>query len=270
MADNDNNDEYKFAELDSMENESMSEGTPGSNNALGYDPDSLQRKNVKRNALIVIGVVLLAMVLYKLAGAVFTEKNSKDVSKNSIPSIATLTPQPVLVQPVISSTPPPPAVIAPVQPVIMGSDNELKQKVSAIDQSQQNVTAEVNSLGQQVSAVNNSMNNLNTQISNLNQVITNLSNQVVKQSEEISVLMTRSEPKRPKIVLHRVHTRPVVYHIQAVIPGRAWLIGTNGSTLTVREGTVVAGYGTVKLIDAMQGRIVTSSGHIIRFSQKDS
>ncbi|HAF87135.1 MAG TPA: type IV secretion protein IcmG, partial [Legionellales bacterium] len=60
------------------------------------------------------------------------------------------------------------------------------------------------------------------------------------------------------------------YYIKAVIPGRAWLIAANGSTLTVSEGTNIKGYGMVKLIDSTQGRILTSSGRVIRFSQQDS
>jgi intracellular multiplication protein IcmG len=60
------------------------------------------------------------------------------------------------------------------------------------------------------------------------------------------------------------------YNIQAVIPGRAWLIATNGATLTVSQGTAIPGYGIVKLIDPVQGKVTTSSGQIIRFSQEDS
>ena len=62
----------------------------------------------------------------------------------------------------------------------------------------------------------------------------------------------------------------VYYYIQAVIPGRAWLVSSQGLTITVREGTSVPGYGIVKLIDPNQGRILTSSGRTITFSQQDS
>ena len=64
--------------------------------------------------------------------------------------------------------------------------------------------------------------------------------------------------------------KPMNYYVQAVIPGRAWLIATNGSTLTVRQGSSVRGYGVVQSIDAVQGRVNTSSGRVIRFSQDDS
>ena len=62
----------------------------------------------------------------------------------------------------------------------------------------------------------------------------------------------------------------MLYYIQAVIPGRAWLIATNGSTLTVREGSTIPGYGIVRKIDPNLGKVFMSTGKVIRFSQLDS
>lgn len=272
MADNDqNNDEYKFAELDSLDNESMENDAGLHHSTASGQGPYVERTNVKRNALIVIAIIILAMVIYKLSGVLFPGKSNVDSTQSSVAPVTPLTP--ITPQPVkseITPTPTPVRVEPQPQTVVSTSDNDLKQKVSSLEQSQQNVRAEVNTVGQQVGTVNNNVNNLNNQIAKLNQVIENLSNQVAKQSEEISILMARSQPKPPKTVKYRIKTQPLVYYIQAVIPGRAWLIGTNGSTLTVREGTRIAGYGTVKLIDSLQGRVLTSSGHIIRFSQADS
>ncbi len=269
MADNDqNNDEYKFAELDSLDNESMEEesnlNSPASSSQGRY-PES---KNVKRNALIAVGVLVLAMVIYKIVGWMYSDKSDVDSSQTSVTPVAQVTPQPV--QTTITPTPTPTPVIQQPQTVITTSDDDLKQKVSAIELSQQTVKAEVSSVGQQVGTVNNNINNLNAQIANLNQVIGNLSTQVAKQSAEINMIMVRFKPKPVKPAIHHIRVQRVLYYIQAVIPGRAWLIGSNGSTLTVREGTKIAGYGTVKLIDSMQGRVLTSSGQVIRFSQEDS
>lgn len=147
----------------------------------------------------------------------------------------------------------------------------MKQKVASIEATQQTVQTEVSSVNQQVGNVNNNVNALSAQIAKLNQVISDLSNQVAKQSEEINVLMERTKPKLIKRIIHVQPPAPQInYYINAVIPGRAWLIGTNGSTLTVREGSKIEGYGVVKLIDSLQGRVLTSSGRVIRFSQDDS
>jgi len=193
-----------------------------------------------------------------LIGMIFSKPETKPT--------AIITPITQPVQPVVVT----PVPVQVQQPVITQTDPDLKQKVAAIELSQQSVRSEVSAVNNQVSAVSSNLNNLNTEISHLNQVISNLSAQVAKQSDEISVLMARSQPKPIKPVVQRVVKQPIIYYIQAVIPGRAWLIGSNGSTLTVREGTRIYGYGVVKLIDSMQGRILTSSGQVIKFSQEDS
>ena len=58
--------------------------------------------------------------------------------------------------------------------------------------------------------------------------------------------------------------------LQAIIAGRAWLVCSNGETLTVRQGTQVYNYGEVRYIDAISGQVLTSSGQTITFSQEDS
>ncbi|QMT61285.1 type IVB secretion system protein IcmG/DotF [Legionella sp. PC997] len=274
MADNDQNDEYKFEELDSLENESLDTSEFDTKSSAPARPGGMgPQKNIKRNALIAVGVIVFAMLMYKFIGGMF--------SKSPPPPKESITPAPIA-----EITPPPAPPVTeipqePIQPVVQEpspqtsalqeSNAALQQKVASIEASQQSVQSEVSSMNQQVGNVNNNVNALNAQITKLNQMITDLNNQVVKQSEVINVLIERTKPKPVKRVVRIQHVAPQInYYINAVIPGRAWLIGTNGSTLTVREGTKIAGYGTVKLIDSMQGRVLTSSGRVIRFSQEDS
>ncbi|KTC83922.1 type IVB secretion system protein IcmG/DotF [Legionella cincinnatiensis] len=277
MADNDQNDEYKFAELDSLENESIEnpEYSPQSSTTMGQGGAG-PRKNIKRNALIAVGIVVFIMLMYKFIGGMFFGKSNKvptDENINPAP-VAEVTPSPQPQQ--IPQTEIPQEPIEPqIQPVqqqpVVEIGKEFKQKVASIEATQQTVQSEVSSVNQQVSNVNNNVNALSAQISKLNQVISDLSNQVAKQSEEINVLMERTKPKLIKRVIHVQPSAPqIIYYINAVIPGRAWLIGTNGSTLTIREGSKIEGYGVVKLIDSLQGRVLTSSGRVIRFSQDDS
>ena len=155
---------------------------------------------------------------------------------------------------------------------MVSEDNSaLIQKVNTIETNQQNLQTQVSATNEQITTINNNVNNLTVQINRLNQAITDLTNQLSKQSEEISLLMERTKPKRIRRIIRSPVLRELnIYYINAVIPGRAWLIGVNGSTLTVREGTKIPGYGVVRLIDSMEGRILTSSGRVIKFSQEDS
>ena len=283
MADNDQNDEYKFAELDSLENESLETSEFDTKSSTPAAPDGQgPKKNITRNALVVVGVIVFIMLMYKFIGGMFSKSTSTPTKENVNPApMAEVTPPPPQLQPQpqLQTTPTqipqepiqPQPTVQPQAPAAQENNTALQQKVASIEASQQTVQSEVSSMSQQVGNVNNNVNALNAQITKLNQMISVLNNQVTKQSEIINVLMERTKPKPVKRVVRVRDVVPqIIYYINAVIPGRAWLIGTNGSTLTVREGTKIAGYGTVRLIDSMQGRVLTSSGRVIRFSQEDS
>jgi intracellular multiplication protein IcmG len=106
-------------------------------------------------------------------------------------------------------------------------------------------------------------------VSELNRMIAALSDKLDSQAKTIESLAAKPVVRKTHPIVGR--NKPLVqYNIQAVIPGRAWIVATNGTTLTVREGSKVPGYGLVKLIDPNQGRVITSSGRVIRFSQEDS
>lgn len=275
MAEHDqNNDEFNFTELDGFDNDMMEGADPAlSNESASLTQKTEQSKDIKRNAIVAVVIIVFIMLVYKVGGYLFSSKNS-DISKNSIPPLAQVSPQtpPVTVEPQVQASieAPTPVTQQPTPSLLSEHYADLTKKVAAIDLSQQNMRSEVNNVGQQVGAVNNNISNLNNEIANLNQVIKNLSQQLAKQTEEINVLMVRTQQKPVLKKTVKASTPPLLFNIQAVIPGRAWLIGSNGSTLTVREGTKIAGYGIVKLIDPLQGRVVTSSGQVIRFSQEDS
>jgi intracellular multiplication protein IcmG len=281
MAENDQNDEYKFDEYESYDHESPGNAESGSSPSPkppGQAPKG-PNKDVRRNALIAVGVIVAAMVGYKVVGGIFSGKSTPQNKEANLPPapVATVAPQ-QQIQPMPQLQPQPAQqqvapqpIQQPTLPVAHEDNTGLKQQVESIATNQQNVQSQVSSMNEQVGNVSNNINNLSAQITQLNQTITDLTNQLNKQSEVIAVLMERTKPKVVRRILPpQRYGHANIYYINAVIPGRAWLIGTNGSTLTVREGTKIAGYGVVKLIDSMEGRVLTSSGRIIRFSQDDS
>ncbi|WP_058533122.1 type IVB secretion system protein IcmG/DotF [Legionella saoudiensis] len=282
MAENDQNDEYKFDEYESYDHESMDDAGSGSSTSP-QPPGKPPRgpTDVRRNALIAVGVIIAAMVGYKVVGGIFSGKSAQNKGSTLPPApVATVVPQ-QQIQPTAQVQPQPTQQVQqevapqpmpqPTTQVTHEDNTALKQQVESIATNQQNVQSQVSSMNEQVGNVSTNINNLSAQINQLNQTITNLTNQLSKQSEEITILMQRTKPRPVRRLLPpQRYGQANIYYINAVIPGRAWLIGTNGSTLTVREGTKIAGYGVVKLIDSMEGRILTSSGRIIRFSQDDS
>ena len=265
MADKDQyNDEYQFADLDAIGPESGDDGeTGGSTSSM---PDGEQRadantNNIKRNALIVVAIVILAMVGYKFMGSFHFETK---LPEKTIPSPVTVAPPiPVQAPPSAPAPAPSPEVLAP------NVDAKINQKLSVLELSQQSMRSDVSSVSDQLGGISSNVNAMIAKMTELNGVIASLSSKVEEQSRALEQLTIHQEAKKHHYVAHKSVHYPK-YYLQAVIPGRAWLIATNGATLTVREGTVIAGYGMVKLIDPNQGRVSTSSGQVIRFSQEDS
>ena len=260
MADKDQyNDEYQFADLDAIGADSGDEGevAEASSNLAAEASESANKNNIKRNAIIAVGVVIIAMVAYKFVGSFFSEK---EMPIKTIPtSVPKVVPTPIQIQSVVPSS----------NPSVPSADGKVNQQLSALELGQQNMRSDVSSVNEQLGGISSNVNAMIAKMTELNGIIASLSAKVDEQSHELEQLTIRREAKK----MHHVSHKPIhypKYYLQAVIPGRAWLIAKNGATLTVREGTVIAGYGMVKLIDPNQGRVSTSSGQVIRFSQEDS
>ncbi len=261
MADNDEfNDEYQFTDLDAINPEAIDDAHgEGATPVMEGSRQVSSATYVKRKAIFVVGVVIFAMITYKFVGSLFSDKPAP---AKAVASIKPMPPKPQLV---IPSTVVQPVVIPPVQTI----DTGMQQKMSALELGQQSVRSEVSSVNSQLGGLTTNLGTLTAQIEQLNQTIASLTTKVAEQSQDIARLTAVRKAPKPR-PLARKMIQTTKYYIQAVIPGRAWLIAANGSTLTVREGTAVPGYGVIKLIDPNQGRVLTSSGQVIRFSQEDS
>lgn len=267
MADNyQNNDEYEFTDLDALSPDPLEVNDSAETASYANKARATGGNNIRRNALIAVAVVILAMLSYKFLGSFFT-------TKPKVPDAAVVTPpiqqpKPIVVQqPVTQPTP-----VVPVETVKPSvTEQELAQRVSALELGQQSLRSDLNSASEQLSGLNTNITELSDKINHLADAMTALTQRVEEQSTQIELLTERTKPQKVVVRTSPVKRAPLPqYFIQAVIPGRAWLISTNGSTLTVREGTLIAGYGVVRLIDAHQGRVLTSSGRVIRFSPQDS
>ena len=252
-----NQEEYTFDDADLLGTE-PDEGAhvDSAPSPATSKPFALEFSPVVRNALIGVGVLIMLIIMVQLIAVMFPAK--KPLSMQQItPAAAAFTPPP---QAVIAATPAP----APV----VNSDPQISAKLSALEQAQSTISASVNNMSNQLTNLNNDLETLSTQMQQLNGTLTVLNNRITQQAEEVHQLHVQRMPAPAR----KVH-KPLAEHtyaLQAVIPGRAWLIAQNGSTITVREGTLITGYGVVKKIDAKNGRVTTSSGRVIRFSQADS
>lgn len=267
MADNDQiNDEYQFTELDPMDPNVLQKEQGSAEDTEEMPARAFSSgHNVKRNAIIVVAVFVVLMLTYKFIGSYFT---GKKVVENEIkPTLAV----PNAIQPAPSSvvTAPPPPVRPVSTPVPPDLASEVHSQLSALSLSEDNLSTEVSLVHGKIGMVNNNLESLSHKLNELNRMIAALSDKVDSQARTIERLAVKSTVNKAQHSVVRSKPR-MNYNLQAVIPGRAWIVATNGTTLTVREGSKIPGFGLVKLIDPNQGRVITSSGRVIRFSQEDS
>lgn len=261
MSDNKNfEEEYQYVEepefepidveAETVSSDKPSETKENHHNYAEKLSSLIREPSIKRNSLIAVLVLFFLLSLLKCAGrpAIQRETNSplpipeKQIS-NSQTNVG----------------------LAPIQ------DNQL-QNLFEMQRNMQNNLA----------AVNEKLNQLNTQLNNLNsnnqmlqqelgQLVSKL--QSMQQSMEEAIAAAKARPQiRTSVHSERVY-RPsmpkIHYYVQAIIPGRAWLVNSRGQTTTLRVGSPLPGYGVVKAIDAQQGRVLMSTGKIFVFNPAD-
>jgi intracellular multiplication protein IcmG len=283
----DNQDEYQFADLDVLgteqdavsssesEDESVGNNTGNSGDGVSSPPgrgrfDHLDPKvvNTLRKGVIAVAALILVLVVYKGLTGFFSSKSasSKKASTASAPAIAQVT-KPVSQQASIPISAPTTQSNAPV---VRADSNAL----SSIKTEQKQIEEELVDIRTQINAVTQSMSDVSTKMTDVQQTMLVLSERLEQQSQQMGRLQTISRSKRVTSSRSSARTRPAavrtVYSIQAIIPGRAWLMSDQGKSLTVSRGSPVPGYGAVRIVNAKLGRVFTSSGRVIRFSQADS
>lgn len=271
-------DEYQFLDLESATPDFESELRSSKKDKQAWMhalTGSLSgQKNVKRNALLVIVMVMLLMVVYRWVNysSPSTDKKSQvaiaPVSMTVSKKQSTSTP---IKRTLPSTTTSESSVVAAPRVAV-----DVDQKLSTLTHEQQAIRAALTQTEAQLAVLSANMGELTTKMAALNQAMSVLTTNMESQSREMAQWLAQRKPIKPPSTVwkreHPSHHAPpsLQYAIQAVIPGRAWLIASNGTTLTVREGSLLSGYGVVKWIDAEQGRVIMGSGRVIRFAQEDS
>ncbi len=146
------------------------------------------------------------------------------------------------------------------------NDNSLAMQVQTLNQENQALTLKLQAVTAQSEATSARANNLG---------------KVVAQMQTQLKQMTQTSPpplQRPKSVAAEPTTTPrastatresktaLVYYVQAIIPGRAWIGDSNGRIITVTQGDRVEVLNsTVRNIDPINGIVTLSNGMQIEY-----
>ncbi|MCB1827483.1 MAG: type IV secretion protein IcmG, partial [Coxiellaceae bacterium] len=92
-----------------------------------------------------------------------------------------------------------------------------------------------------------------------------------------AVLLLANQVENMSVQLKKATTSPnhikklppspvLTFTLRAIIPGRAWVTGSNGEEDSVAVGSKLKNYGTVKAIEVNAGKVLTTSGKVITYN----
>jgi intracellular multiplication protein IcmG len=275
------NDEYQFADLDGLGTESMDavldadevdeaefeetgEGVSSPPGRGRLDPHMIK---IIKNGALVVGGLILFLLAYKVVMS-FMAASPKVINKNI----------PVVVRQTAQVQPQTPKVSMPVpRPVAQVSNEALDnadKKITALEQERGRLQTDVFAMQKQIRDVTQTVGSMTASLNDIKQSMEQINEKMEQQSQQMvrlqSIKRTKRRASTPSVKKVTPKVEQTQYYIQAIIPGRAWLMSTKGAMLTVSRGSAVPGYGDVRLINPKLGRIFMSSGRVIQFSQADS
>ena len=163
-------------------------------------------------------------------------------------------------------TKPQQTVVAQQQPTVVQPSPEVVSQLNSLKQDEQNSQATVNQLQNRIQDIRDQLNQTTAAQLQLNQSMEALVQQVKHLAQNIQLTQTKPVAKTRK---KAVPPPPMVFHLKAIVPGRAWIVSNNGLSESVAVGDAIPQYGTVKVVDTNRGMVLTSSGKVIGYGAND-
>lgn len=157
------------------------------------------------------------------------------------------------------------ATVAPPVPPTAAPSHNVEEKIASVEQQnaaimnllQTEYAQKMSDYEMQANLVRGKMDELNKRMNrieaNLNQMTELLQQGASPKTGAVitETLPVAAAPMGPK----------VMYNVQAIIPGRAWLKSDSGDTVTVAEGDILKDYGRITKIDPYDGVVEIDTGH---------
>ena len=133
-------------------------------------------------------------------------------------------------------------------------------QISQLNQKFIENSAKIKSIQDELNRTQTVLSKMDAAVYNLNIAVQELSKSV----QDVAKQQAGLQKGKPK-----VRAPKVVYHVKAIVPGRAWLESSDGTIVTVRPGSKLKNYGTVTEIDDSQGIVKTDLGFVIKYGVGD-
>ena len=249
---------------------------------------------IRRYALMAVGVLIVAFAVYKLLGVIRHQRQQTRTASSTLAQPAKTTPGSAL-QPIAGSTVKTPVITpttqpvqttqttAPIQstqptqttqttgrvsPLVRSQIQQIAQGVVSVQKNSQLNRTDLNKLSAALASVNRTLVQLDNRLNVINEDLNKTRAELANQKKQVAKQMLVRKARARRRSRRRLAKLPS-YHLEAAIPGRAWLKAQNGSTLTVVVGDRLPGYGYIKQILPQQGVLTTSSGRVVRYSASE-
>lgn len=216
----------------------------------------------RKNIIVGVALLFVIFIVYKIIASLFSSKKVEQVQAKPI---AVVTAQPQTTMAVNSS-----AITTNgmnQQPTQIGNpiyNPNNAQELAKLGVASQSMRKELDNLNNQTQNLQSSLDSISSQLAQLNTTVALLADKVQVQESRWQQAQKKPKPVVAKPVVKKEH-----YAIQAIIPGRAWLMSSKGATITVGEGMSIPGYGKVVSIDPKLGCVVMETGDVIQYSSSD-
>jgi intracellular multiplication protein IcmG len=227
------------------------------------------RKPLDKKKLIIIAAVVLVLVIIFIVYSLMGGKKSQ--------SVTTASTTPAVTAPVTTTTSTPQieqqeqAIQQVKVPTLSSTEKSDLAAVPDLEKAVEQMKTVSTNLAQSVSQaqfqnqtditnLESSVSKLSDSLKQVTATVTTLSNAVYQQQQaqrQAAYARQQASEKAAAAIRQRRD-----YFVDAVIPGRAWLKGIDGSTITVAVGNKLPGYGTVLSINPYSGVVKTSAGDI--------
>jgi intracellular multiplication protein IcmG len=275
-------EEYVFSDAEAESNDSSATFDSSDSNDLSSDMDDTKSKNSvgesmlttwRRNLMIGIGLLVGIFFVYKLVSFFFQSSDDNQIAK--IPATiksgrASLKTNATTALPTQEKK-----ITLPQTTVRNDSGPQANNELMKLNKTSQSMRVEINNLQNVTQRLEFSVDNIQTQLTQLNTTLAVISDKIQAQENKLAEEAKEAQEAKKITVAKNLLSKPKpvvkkpVYYVMAIVPGRAWLKTEKGATITVGSGTVIQGYGKVVSIDPQLGRVITSSGGVIKYAPSD-
>ena len=256
-SDKQDNDEYQFADLDSVSPDRVEEDTLVTEKSAKADEFTSQSQDndkqidiMRKNVIIVVGLIFALVIFYR----VYHWFSAKPIDTPPATPIVKVQPYKPL----------------PVENTSNTDVNTLKQNLSSLEDGTNKVQNDISMLTSQMQDMSAQLTSLTAELATVNASLNSANDKITAQEQAIKELIAMKKRTIKRQFASKNVAPMLVYYLKAIIPGRAWIMSTNGSAMTVSLGTTIPGYGRVTVIDPEQGKVGLSSGRVINFSPEDN